>query len=353
MRQISSVIIFITIVLTISFALNYYVMARLAGLFAIKRNWIFWAVLAICTISLIAASILQAYSDDVFSRSFYVLAANWVGVLWLLFCTVLTYEVLKFFIKIQPRTAGLTIIAIVVTATVYSAINARLIRIKRITIPARFDMDIVQISDVHIGSTSPQLLKTIVEKINSLDPDLVVITGDLMDNLNGRTSKALKSLDNLKAQVFLVTGNHEGYIGLDKVAKALSDTKVKLLRNESVEFGQIRIIGIDDDNYGGNLDWLLNELNTDDSKFSLLLFHRPTGLKAASAAGIDLVLSGHTHRGQIFPFHFFVRPFYKYMAGLYKHNDTHLYVTPGTGTWGPRMRLGSQSEIVLVQLRTE
>ena len=110
MRQIYSFAIFISVVLVVSFAINFYVLSRLGGLFQIKRGLVFWIVVIVCSVSLIGATIFQSYVGNIVSRIIYVVSAGWVGILWLLFSTLTVYEILRLFLKIKPSTAGVFII---------------------------------------------------------------------------------------------------------------------------------------------------------------------------------------------------------------------------------------------------
>jgi predicted MPP superfamily phosphohydrolase len=308
-------------------------------------------VVLVCSISLIASSILRSHFDNIISKVFYIIAANWLGILWLLFSTLIVYEIIRLFIKINPTTAGIAILTIVGLTTIYAMINAQLVRVKELVIPSSANLNIVQISDIHLGSTSERFLQKIIEKTNALKPDVVVITGDIADSYNERAVKTLQKLKNLRADAFFITGNHEMYAGSEKAVKALTQVNVKVLRNQLVDYNQIQIIGIDESTNLQNLGQILGQLNIDESKFCLLLSHRPIEPKILSDMKIDLALAGHGHGGQIFPFNYIVRFYQKYLSGLYKYGDSYLYVTTGTGTWGPRMRLGSRSEIVLVKVR--
>ena len=131
----------------------------------------------------------------------------------------------------------------------------------------------------------------------------------------------------------------------------LRTTKVRPLRNEAVDFARIQIIGIDDSGRRFQVADQLKRIEFDDSKYCVLMYHRPTGFEAAVEQGVDLMLTGHTHNGQIAPFNLIVRLAFRHISGLYRHEGSYLYVTTGTGTWGPRMRLGSSNEIVLLKLR--
>jgi len=344
-------IVFISIVLLLSFAMNFYVFARLCGLFRIKKDLVFWTVVIICTVSLIGASIFQSSVGNVISRVVYTIAAGWYGILWLFFSALFVYEILRIFIKIKSSVAGTIIVTVVTLITIYSIINAQLIHIKSLTIPGPTDTDIVQLSDIHIGSVSANFLKRVIDKTNALNPDLVLITGDLVDNFNVTTKKAIELLKNLNAPVFFVTGNHERYVGPARITKSLTAANVKVLNNQLVDYGQIQILGIAHNENEKHLERIVEVPNIDDSGFCILMCHRPVELETLSKAGIDLALTGHTHAGQIFPFNYIVGLFYPYMSGLHNHNNTYIYVTSGTGTWGPRMRFGSRSEIVRVEIR--
>jgi predicted MPP superfamily phosphohydrolase len=112
----------------------------------------------------------------------------------------------------------------------------------------------------------------------------------------------------------------------------------------------IQFIGIDDHEHPGQVGRVLPFIDVKRDHYSILLYHRPHGLEAAHSHGIDLKLSGHTHAGQIVPFHLAVNRVFEYTRGLYRHGDTCLYVNEGTGTWGPTLRLGTRSEITVFEL---
>ena len=324
--------IFLSVILSSSFILNFYVLWRLCGLFAIKRGLAFWILVFICSISLIGLAMLRHSFDNIISKIVYVTVVNWYGILWLLFSTLIIYEIVRLFVKIPPSTAGAWILSIAALATVYSMINAQLIHIKKLTIPGNTDCNMVQISDIHLGSVSAQFLKRVIEKTNSLNPDLIFITGDMVDNLGNNTQEAIANLKNLNAPAFFVTGNHEMYTRRAKVIEFLSQANIKTLTDETADFNGIQIIGIDESDDIKNLGNIISNLNIDRSKFTVLLSHRPVPIKILSQMKINLALCGHTHAGQIFPFNFIVGLFQKPVSGLHKYENSRLYVTSGTGT---------------------
>jgi uncharacterized protein len=223
--------------------------------------------------------------------------------------------------------------------------------VRTVTIPAPVDLRLAQLSDVHLGSVGGDFFRQVVQKTNALKPDAVLITGDLVDNNSQKVRAAVKLLDQFEAPVFFISGNHEGYVGLPTVANMLGATKTRWLRNETIDFRGIKIVGLNDRFDGHYVAETLPALAPAPSAFAVLMYHRPEGWDDARLLGIDLMLSGHTHDGQIFPFNLLIRLIYPCHGGLYQKDGTYLNVCTGTGTWGPRMRLGTDSEVVLIQLR--
>lgn len=243
----------------------------------------------------------------------------------------------------------------VLIISIYAIVNALFMTIKIIdfeTDKLFENVKIVQLSDLHIGSTHKKnFLKKIVEKTNRLEPDIVLITGDLIDGPHKYENGEFNELNNIKAPIYYTIGNHEYHAGLDKVYELLKETKIKILRNESVSVQGIQIIGIDDSEDRHQVNKQLKKISIDKSKFVILMYHRPTGFKSASK-DIDLMLTGHTHAGQIYPFNLITKIFVRPVKGLHKHNSAYLYVNPGTGWWGPPMRLGSRNEITVINLKS-
>jgi len=278
-----------------------------------------------------------------------------MGILFYLVCLLLVYQIAGIFLTIPKIAAGTTIISAAIILTAYSLTNGSKIKIKTIEISLenlKKEIKIVQLSDIHIGSVNgPNYLKRIVEKTNALSPDFIAITGDLVDGTAPLTHEIISPINNFKAPVFFTTGNHEFYENFDKVFKLLERTKLKILKDSKTKFQNIQLIGI---NYSEEKNHLNNALKKIRIKHpSLLLYHLPTNPEYLSKNNINLQLAGHTHKGQIFPFNFLVRLAYKNFAGLYtsKNKKSNIYVSQGTGTWGPPMRLGSFNEITLIKLK--
>lgn len=233
-------------------------------------------------------------------------------------------------------------------------------------LPASFDgLRVVQLTDLHLGATlDGAWLREVVAAVNGQRPDLVVITGDLLDRDAARNAGELTALRELRAPlgVYFVTGNHEYFANVTALLPALNDLGVRVLRNERVALERnnatIDLLGIDDcgsrglaPGHGPDLAAALR--GHDPRRESILLSHQPRIIGEAAAADIGLVLAGHTHGGQIWPIHYTVFLHQPYLRGLNRHGGarTQIYVSDGTGYWGPPVRLGSASEISLIILR--
>lgn len=208
---------------------------------------------------------------------------------------------------------------------------------------------LVHLSDVHVGSRSAAFLQRVVDITLSHKPDVVLITGDLLDSSTVDTDQ-LRPLQQIGCPTFMCIGNHERYVNLDKAISAIEANDVRVLRDESTEFGQLQLVGIDDRDRPDSLPDILARNPISSGHYSVLLYHRPDGWSAALQHAVDLTLAGHTHAGQIWPFGMLVKRQYPTMAGHFSKGKHQLYVSAGTGTWGPIFRLGTRSELTVIDL---
>ena len=362
----------------------------------------------------------------------------WMGLAFLLLSVVLPVHLLLL-LGLPGDGAAVLLVAAYAPLAIWSIVNAHRLEVRRIALSSpKLDRPVrlVQLSDVHVGSRGPGFLPRIVRRVNALDPDAVFVTGDLID-LMRLPEDALDPIGALAAPAFFAIGNHERYVGSDAVCARLEALGVTVLRNARVDWGAMRIVGIDDaeardqvarvlgrlgdgDGGGGGHGGIGSGNNGDggndgpggsgghggnggrdgegaagsaagsvrrsgndghggrdgkgaaggvagsvrrsggddghgghdgeEARFTILMYHRPDGLEDAARSGIDLMLCGHTHNGQIVPFHWLVKRYFPRIAGRYEAGATVLYVSPGTGTWGPTMRLGSSNEITVFEL---
>lgn len=289
-------------------------------------------------------------------NALYVVSVTWLGIIFLFFSATALYQIVYFLTgtdSFQILTSFLCTAGIVSLYSIYNASQLHTkehsLQIKGITAPIR----VVHLSDVHIGTVHQDaFLQRVVSTTNALEPDVVLMTGDLFDGSAPINESMLRSLDALSAPCFFSHGNHEEYEGLKEVATTISGLKMQLLDNKVVEWNQLQIIGINDKQSlkGSTLASVLDTLSFDRAKPTILMYHTPVEWETARVYEIDLMLSGHTHNGQIFPFTLLVRLSFKYVSGLFEEVEKYLHVTPGTGTWGPPMRLGSKNQITLLNL---
>ena len=227
---------------------------------------------------------------------------------------------------------------------------------------------IVQLTDLHVGPMiGRDWLANVVARTNALSPDVVAITGDLVDGSVAQLRDSVAPLAGLKARygVFFVTGNHEYYSGVVEWEAELGRLGVRVLRNEHVRVGaaadgtgeSFDLAGVDDYNakgfaHGHGPDMPRAVAGRAAGRALVLMAHQPRHVHEASQHGVGLQLSGHTHGGQIWPWGFMVRLQQGFLAGLQRVGDTWLYTSCGTGYWGPPMRLGADPEIARSVLRS-
>jgi len=247
--------------------------------------------------------------------------------------------------------------------------------LKRVEIPLKAwpqELDgyvIAQISDIHIGSVlDRRFAQELTERVNALEPDLIAVTGDLVDGPPGHLEEEVEPFRGLHARdgVFFVTGNHDFYSGADAWAALARGLGMRVLRNERVFIdaaagtsSRFEVAGVDDHRSrllpgpgGEDLDATFEGRDPSEPGALILLAHDPATFKAAHTLGVDLQLSGHTHGGQIWPFHYLVRLATPFVAGRYRRASAELYVSRGTGFWGPPMRLFAPAEITEIRLRS-
>lgn len=360
-------VIFISLALLIYYGLHTLLFLLLTKFFSLRdgvARFRLAAFLFVISLSFIVAFFWLHTRSHGFVSWFYYGSALWLGVLvnlLLIFgAGLLAVTFLKLFsLKIDLKFLGVCLLALTALYTLYGLHHATQLTKTFLTIPVKNipaawqGKKIAQVSDTHLGIINGEdLARKITELVNEEKVDLVFLTGDILDGTGDNLSNLIYPFQGIKAPIFYITGNHETYLGIDKVVKAIERTKIKLLRDEIIDLNGVQVIGIDYPRRGQrkNLKPILEKL--DKTKPGILLFHVPSDIELAGQYPISLQLSGHTHNGQMWPMKIYTRLVFKsYVHGLHQIGDFFIYTTSGAGTWGPPMRIGSTPEIVIITVQ--
>jgi predicted MPP superfamily phosphohydrolase len=309
----------------------------------------------------------------------------WIGAAFLLVLSLLSLEAFRLGLSVatprlrgpdphrrQALARGLALLAAAVasSATGLALVEGRKLRVRRVEVPikklpkALDGFRIAQLTDMHVGPTiGRDFVERVVAMVNDLSPDLVAITGDLVDASVKDLAHQVAPLADLVSThgAYFVTGNHEYHAGAPEWCEHLGRLGVRVLRNEHVALergGQtLHLAGIDDYEsatvaVGHGADLPKAVAGRDPSRALVLLAHQPKAVHEAVRHGVDLQLSGHTHGGQLWPLGWLQRLGQPVIAGLAKFGETFLYVSRGTGHSGPPMRLAAPAEITQIILRS-
>jgi predicted MPP superfamily phosphohydrolase len=387
MPRWGQIAIFFSIMLSVTASIHYYLWVRLVRDTVLPAPWS--RVLTVAIAALGVSMPLSFFVMRVLGRRTFVLwpVYLWMGFMFFIFMGLLSGELVRIVALAMSKLGGTpadperrqflaraiaggaaAVSGTLGALSVRSAIGPVEIReqeVKLARLPKALDgFRLVQLSDVHIGPTIGRaFIEQVVERVNSIDADLVAITGDLVDSSVERLRDAVVPLANIKSKhgVFFVTGNHEYYVDTDEWMAELKRLGIRVLRNERVSIGSgehsFDLAGVDDwsagrirPDHGHNLEGAV--AGRDPAREHVLLEHQPRAITDADKHGVGLMLSGHTHDGQIWPFKYLVALTQPYMQGLNRHSAaTQIYVSRGTGYWGPPMRLRAPAEVTKLVLR--
>jgi predicted MPP superfamily phosphohydrolase len=378
---ISRLLIFLSVVCTVLFLVHYYIWRKVIHAAAFPAPW--GRVATVALFSLAALIPVMFLTMRTAPRWFAIpiswVTYVWMGLLFYLFVFSIVGDLLRgagFLTGLMPQdparrgfvarllASGIAGAAALtgVGGFLYAAAGPK---VKRVRVPLdKLSADgsgyvIAQLTDVHIGPTlGHDFLQTVVRDTNALNPDLIAITGDLMDGSVEQLRELMEPLRDLQARdgVFFVTGNHEYYSGAAEWCAHLETLGVRVLRNERVDIrGLFELAGVDDRSARGMAPGHGQDIpravaGRDPRKPLVLLAHQPKAIDEARAHDVDLQISGHVHAGQIIPFNWLAKLEQPFVHGLHKTGNTWIYVSAGTGYWGPPMRVGTTSEITRIEL---
>ncbi len=379
----SAFFIFFSIVITLYSLLNFLVYIRgiqaLSG-YPLLKPW-YSVIFGILALTYIVGRFLEKTSLVLTSEVLTRIGSFWLAAFFYFLLVILVFDILRainYFLPYFPEFVVANYLkiklylfsgAVILVASILVAgyINARNPRITKLTltinkeVPGKPDLHIVFVSDIHLGTViRKNRIREIVEKINSLKPDLIIMGGDVVDEdiapvIRQNLGEELLSLK-APLGVISVTGNHEYIGGADAAVKYLREHGLNVLRDTAILVdGRFYIAGREDKDRerftGKPRKEITDILSAVDKSLPIILIdHQPFHLEKAEQAGVDLQLSGHTHHGQLWPFGYITSKIYEVSRGYKKKGNSHFFVSTGLGTWGPPVRTGNRPEIVDIHL---
>jgi len=379
----STFIIFLSIVLTVYALVNFYIFIR--GWQALPQGSvirkIYLYLFLFTSLSFIAGRILEKYYYSVFSDILVWVGSFWFAAILYFLFLVIFFDVLRTINSTTPlypafatfdyeRTKQIVFLFSVLLVggiLIYGYHNAKNPVIRKMEFKINKncgelkELNLVMISDLHLGTIiDNSRLENIISNINSLNPDIILLAGDIVDedlgpvirNNLGETLKSLKS----KYGTFGITGNHEYIGGVEDACTYLNSHNITMLRDTAVKIDNaFYVLGREDKDiktFSGKKRKSLDEIVklVDKNCPLILMNHQPTDLDETVKNEIDLQLSGHTHNGQLFPLNFITNLIFELSSGYLKKEQTYFYVSTGVGTWGPPVRIGNSPEIVNIKL---
>ncbi|MCD4667063.1 MAG: metallophosphoesterase [Sulfurimonas sp.] len=366
-------ILFFIAFLGVFILLNMYISKRLIKKLDIKdKTKVYLRIFLIVNFFGIIGYMLGRYYLDI-PNWLYFLFSIPIGLLFLLFCTAIIYDISRVVLTKVPisdsrrgffkKSLDISSLLIATSLSARSIYEARFVKLEKVDIKIKNlkkSYKIIQLSDIHIGGLiDKSFMDDIVRRVNDLNPDLVVITGDLVDIDISRAQDAVNTLRGLNSKygTYFIVGNHEYFHNIEKIIKKVKSIGIRVLENENLYIGEknegFNLVGVYDVfgyRVNSHMPDIQKALKDKKDAPTILLAHQPRYIEEITD-GVDLFLSGHTHGGQLYPFRFLVKLQQPYISGLHQHNkNLQIYVNKGTGFWGPPMRLGASSEITEIRL---
>lgn len=332
-----SVIIFLIIILALVTGAIIYLSNRCALFFPSipKKIWV-WGVIVLFIAVFLCMSVFATTANPI-GKGVFIFGGIAVSMfLFLLFSVAIT-DIFNLIFKFSPQLRGFLSLSLASLLTLYSVWNAYTIKVREITIPINGltqEIRAVHITDVHLGNFRGESeVKKIVHKIKELNPDIVFNTGDMFDSKThfAEGKDVLTAFRSLNMPHYFVYGNHDEHVGVEEVIKQMRGANAKVLLNEIAYFGELQIIGLNNMLPDRNsfdmhattdsetIEDILNKLDIKENYPTIVLHHRPDGVKYMQENGADLLLAGHTHAGQVFPFTFIAKLMFGYNRGLYQY----------------------------------
>lgn len=382
--KLSSAIVFYSVLIIVFTPLNYYILARTAQA-AQNRKYLKIAlttVVATGYISFLSSVWLEKTNFQFLAALFKAIGSYWLAYMVYIILFLVLIDILRitgYLIGYNPRIISQNIVlfkaiclySIIIISSLFIIVgikNATNTRIRKVSInlPRKNStlthLKIMFVSDIHMGATIGQKdVERIVIAAQEIKPDIILLGGDILDSdvkqaISNNSGKPLKKLD-VPLNVYAITGNHE-YLGgnVEKAVKYVEGLNVRFIRDRVININnQFYLAGREDKDKemltGVKRADLKSILDQASNKLPVILLdHQPFNLEDASHLGVDLQLSGHTHNGQMWPLNYITNAVFEKGWGYTKQEDTHYYISCGFGAWGPKIKIGSSSEIVIINI---
>jgi predicted MPP superfamily phosphohydrolase len=342
----------------------------LSAAFGWHELWLAWLFTGL-SVTFVSSSVLAHLFANPFVKWYYRISAYWFGLTQFLFGGTVVFFFLTYGIYatghyISPAKLGIFSIGIFFLIHCYATWQTNRIKVTRVGVTLSHTggqwhefwhgKKIVFVSDVHLGLVrSEGFAKRVVAAIAAEAPEMVLIGGDIFDGVKCHPLSLIRPFGDLHPPqgMYFATGNHEYIEDTDILLKEIKEVGIRILDNQAVDVKGISVAGVDWKNSYKKEEFekVMADMRIDRTKPSILMRHEPSHLDVAERAGVSLTLCGHTHAGQIFPLGFITRRIYQgFDYGLKPFRDMMVYTSSGVGTWGPPLRLGTKSEIVVITI---
>ena len=367
MKYLSTIILLFS-VLAIMVGAAFYLSNRFNLYSPIISRKIWLAGIAFTFVTIIIGVIVFPTTAHPIGKTIYILGGIISSALIFILLAVIVSDLLNLILNFNNNTRAVISIALALFLGVYGIWSSFSIQIKTITIPIKgleSEINALHLTDVHLGNfRGKNQIARIVEKINELKPDVIFNTGDMFDSKAhfGEKMDVLEPLNNLTIPHYFVYGNHDEHVDEKKVIDLMRKANAKVLLNEVTSFRELQIVGlnnmaVDRDTFDPHVNpsaptiqETIELLEIHPDRPTVVLHHRPEGVKYMYKKGADLLLAGHTHAGQLFPFTFLAKNMFTYNRGLYNFEEMVIYVSEGIGTIFSPVRLATRSEMTLIKL---
>ena len=348
-----------------------YLSNRLALFFPfIPRRVFLWGFIALIVIAFLSVSVLQTTANPI-GKTLVIFGGMACSIFLFLLFSVAIIDLFNLIFRFSFQLRGILSVGLTLLLTIYGIWSAYAVHVKEVTIPVKGltrEIKAVHLTDIHLGNfRGRKQVDRVVRIIKKLNPDVVFNTGDLFENRTHFTdgSDVLSAFRTLDVPHYFVYGNHDMWVGVENVIQRMIDANATVLLNEIAYFGELQIIGLNNMLPDSNsfdmhttgssetIESALNKLEIKVNHPTIVLHHRPDGVNYMQEKGANLLLAGHTHAGQIFPFIYIAKLIFGYNRGLYKYKTMDIYVSEGIGTLLTPVRFGTRSEITLIRLVTD